>query len=206
MVGFNPAISGQLGTDRLNAPQVAGGGWVKPYHDDMKPSVIRNESLAVTRWVNGAGRKADIAVGDGWLLGFAWLDLDAPFSDYSGHDRTIMLLEGPGFSLDLPAGSVLAVTERFVPTAFDGAGPMACKVRGPCRVLNAISVYPGWSHTMQVIPGTDLAAVEPGEAVFAVVLRGSVDDAGVGDTLPITATTAGGDAILAIVRFEKDTA
>ena len=204
MVRPDPTISGQLGTDRLNTPKVAGDGWVTPNHDDMKPSVIRAEGLAVTRWVNGAGRKADIATGEGWLLGFAWLDQDAPFSDYSGHDRTIMLLEGPGFSLDLPAGSVLSVTERFVPEAFDGAGPMACRVRGPSRVLNAISTYPGWSHTMQVISGTDLASVAPGETVFAVVLRGAVGDAGVGDTVPLTATTKGGDGILAIVRFEKD--
>jgi|GEM_PF-1300241 len=206
MVGLDPTISGQLGTDRLNTPQVAGDGWVKPNHDEMKRSVIRATDLTVSRWVNGAGRKADIAVGEGWLLGFAWLDQDAPFSDYSGHDRTIMLLEGPGFTLDLPAGSVLSVTERFVPEAFDGAGPMACKVRGPCRVLNAISVYPGWSHTIHVIPGTDLAAVEPGETVFAVVLRGSVGEAGEGDTIPVTDPMTAGDAILAIVRFEKDAA
>ena len=206
MVVFNPSISGHLGTDSLNTPQVAGGGWVKPNQDDMKPSVIRAQGLTVTRWVNGAGRKADIATGEGWLLGFAWLDQDAPFSDYSGHDRTIMLLEGQGFSLDLPAGSVLSLREPFVPTAFDGAGPMACKVRGPCRVLNAISTYPGWSHTMQVIPGADLGSVEPGDTVFAVVLRGTVGDAAVGDTLPLTGRTQGGDATFAVIRFEKDAA
>ena len=170
-------------------------------------TIIRAAGLTVTSWVNGAGRKADIASGEGWLLGFAWLDQDAPFSDYRGHDRTIMLLEGLGFSLDLPAGATVAVTEHCVPTAFDGAGPMACHVRGPCRVLNAISAYPGWSHTMQVIPGSDLASAEPGALVFAVVLRGRVGDAGVGDTVALTAATAGADdTLLAIVRFERDAA
>jgi hypothetical protein len=54
----------------------------------------------VSRWRNGAGRKADIAAGPDWLVGYAWLDADAPFSDYAGYDRTITLIEGPGFILD----------------------------------------------------------------------------------------------------------
>ena len=164
--------------------------------------MIRATELAVTPWVNGAGRKADIAVGDGWLLGFAWLDQDAPFSDYRGHDRTIMLLEGPGCTLDLPAGRVVTVTERFRPVAFDGAGPMACHVRGPSRVLNAISAYPGWSHTMQVMTTADFV---PAPDTFAVVLRGTVGDAGPLDTLgPNESGAASADALIAVIHFEKD--
>jgi environmental stress-induced protein Ves len=165
-------------------------------------AVIPAAGLPITPWVNGAGRKADIASGDGWLLGFAWLDKDAPFSDYRGHDRTILLLEGPGFSLDLPAGSIVTMTDKFQPRAFDGAGPMACHVLGPCRVLNAISAYPGFSHTMQVMNATDAA---PGKLVFAVVLHGKVGDAGPLDTLRLVEPLpASGDALVAVIRFEKE--
>lgn len=168
--------------------------------------MIRSTDLAMSPWVNGAGRKADIASGDGWLLGFAWLDKDAPFSDYSGHDRTIMLLEGPGFTLDLPAGSVVTVTERYQPVSFDGAGPMACHILGPCRVLNAISVYPGWSHTMQVMAGADFLTHVMAKRTYAVVLRGKVGDAGPLDTLVLTQpVTASGDALVAVIRFERET-
>lgn len=167
--------------------------------------IVRAADLPISLWVNGAGRKADIATGEGWLLGYAWLDQDAAFSDYRGHDRTIMLIDGPGFSLELPAGRTLTVTEKFQPTAFDGAGPMDCHVLGPCRVLNAISAYPGWAHTVQV---TSLP-VMAGEAVanmFAVVLRGSVGDAGPLDTIRLTGpVTASPDALLAVIRFERDT-
>ena len=166
--------------------------------------MIPATSLPVTPWANGAGRKSDIASGNDWLLGFAWLDKDAPFSDYSGHDRTIMLLEGPGFSLDLPAGRTVTVTERNNPVAFDGAGPIACHVVGPSRVLNAISVYPLYSHTMQVMTGRDLV---PGPGVYAVVLRGTLGDAGPLDTLLLTAPVeASADALIAVIRFvrEKD--
>ena len=155
--------------------------------------------------MNGAGRKADIASGEGWLLGFAWLDQDAPFSDYAGFDRTITLLEGPGFALELAAGSTLTVSRPFEPAAFDGAGPMACRILGgPCRVLNAISAYPAFAHSVQVIPGTDLAAIEPGALVFAVVLRGTLLDAAVLDTVVLTESLVGPpDALIAVVRFEQ---
>lgn len=169
-------------------------------------TVISADGLPVTRWVNGAGRKADIASGEGWLLGFAWLDQDAPFSDYAGHDQTITLLEGPGFTLELPAGSTLTVSEHFVPASFDGAGPMPCRILGgPCRVLNAISAYPGFSHTVQVVSGSDLAGIEPGKLTFAVVLRGTVAGAGPLDTLRLTDHVSGApDTLAAVVRFERE--
>ncbi len=164
--------------------------------------MIRAADLAVTPWANGAGRKADIASGDGWLLGFAWLDQDAPFSDYKGYDRTIMLVDGFGFTLELPAGRTIAVADQFRPEAFDGAGPIGCQVRGPCRVLNAISAYPGFSHTMQVVPASDLV---PGPAVYAVVLRGTLGQAGVWDTVVLTEPVAASDdALVAVVRFDRD--
>ena len=167
--------------------------------------IIRAADLTETLWANGAGRKADIASGEGWLLGYAWLDKDAAFSDYRGYDRTIALIEGPGFSLELPAGSKLSVTDKFRPAAFDGAGPMPCHVLGPCRVLNAISAYPGFSHTMRVMGGNDLKSVKPGLLTFAVVLRGALGLAGPLDTIRLTEPVeASAGALLAVVCFERD--
>ena len=168
--------------------------------------VIAAAALPVSLWANKAGRKADIAAGEGWLVGFAWLDQDAPFSDYAGSDRTIMLLEGTGFELALPAGRVLAVRDRFAPAAFDGAGPIGCHLLGgACRVLNAISSWPGLSHTMQVMTGAQLAAVQPGERVFVVVLRGQIGAAGPLDTVRLTAPiTAADDTLAAVIRIEQE--
>jgi hypothetical protein len=44
-------------------------------------TLIPRASLAHHPWRNKAGRKADIATGADWLIGFAFLDQDAPFSD-----------------------------------------------------------------------------------------------------------------------------
>ena len=134
----------------------------------------------MSRWRNGAGRKADIATGPGWLVGFAWLDADAPFSDFAGHDRTIALVEGPGFTLDFgPAHPALLARRPHVPSAFDGGWPARCRVPdGPCVVLNAMTARATWTHRVTVAPVAEQVAPAPGALAFLVVLEGSVTIAG----------------------------
>jgi len=130
----------------------------------------------VSRWRNRAGRKADIAAGPDWLVGFAWLDADAPFSDYAGHDRTITLVEGPGFTLDFgPSHHALLARRPFVPAAFDGGWPARCLVPdGPCMVLNAMTARAGWTHRVTVATRPVQANPAPGGVAFLVVLEGSI--------------------------------
>ncbi len=176
----------------------------------MPADIIRHTSLSESPWLNGAGRKADIASGPGWTVGFAWLERDAPFSDYAGHDRTITLLEGAGFTLALREGALLTVDQIGVPAAFDGAGPIACTLLGgPCTVLNAMTAYPALSHTVQVL---DMADIAPGPDVLLVVLRGTItagaESAGPRDALRLTDTTGlrfSPDARAAVVRIEPMT-
>lgn len=135
--------------------------------------LIRRAGLAVSPWPNGAGRKADILAGPGWLIGFAFLDADAPFSDYAGHDRTITLLDGPGFSL--VGGDALTVDVPHVPTPFDGGWRVRCRIHGgPCVVLNAVTERARWRHRVTIGPVP--ANADPGDAVadVLVVLAGEV--------------------------------
>lgn len=135
----------------------------------------------MSRWRNGAGRKADIAAGPDWLVGFAWLDADAAFSDYTGHDRTITLVEGPGFTLDFgPSHPALLARRPHVPSAFDGGWAARCRVPdGPCMVLNAMTARAAWTHRVTVgTAAARVAAPAPGGQAFLVVLEGSVTIAG----------------------------
>jgi environmental stress-induced protein Ves len=134
----------------------------------------------VSRWRNGAGRKADIAAGTDWLVGFAWLDADAAFSDYAGYDRTITLVEGPGFALDFgPAHPALLARRSFVPAAFDGGWAARCRVPdGPCMVLNAMTARAGWTHRVGVATGPVRIATTSGGVAFLVVLEGTVSIGG----------------------------
>jgi environmental stress-induced protein Ves len=168
----------------------------------------------VSRWRNGAGRKADIAAGPDWLVGFAWLDADAAFSDYAGHDRTITLVEGPGFALDFgPAHPALLARHPFVPAAFDGGWPARCRVPdGPCVVLNAMTARATWIHSVTVAPPPALAAPTPGGEAFLVVLEGRVaidgQTGGPRDAfwLADAATaSAGASAVTVLIRIDPRT-
>ena len=136
--------------------------------------LIPNASLPVSHWANGAGRKADVAAGDGWMIGFAWLDEDAPFSDLQGYDRTITLVQGPGFTLDIAGRPPLIVETPFRPAAFDGGAQTQCRIAGPSRVLNVMTRSGRFTHALDLLKTP--CTITPGNAVrqLLVVLEGSV--------------------------------
>lgn len=138
--------------------------------------LIARAGLTISPWPNLAGRKADIAAGPGWLVAFAFLDADAPFSDYSGHDRTITLAEGPGFSLSGAGHADLMVAEIGRPAPFDGGWPAQCRIGGACVVVNTMTERAIWRHAITIHRGANLAPLDPSgaEADIVVVLQGSL--------------------------------
>ena len=152
--------------------------------------------LAISPWRNGAGRKADIAAGPGWLIGFAFLDADAAFSDYAGHDRTITLVDGPGFSLTGPGRAALIVEAPYVAAPFDGGWPAQCHIHGaPCMVLNVMTARDRWRHSVSVLtPGGVTFDPDGAAGDVLVVLRGNVSmdgaEAGRHDALRLDAPIA----------------
>lgn len=141
---------------------------------------LAHADLPVSRWHNGAGRKADIANGEGWMLGFAWLDAAAPFSDLAGYDRTITLVEGPGFTLDIAGREALVARTPFVPQSFDGGAPTQCRIAGPSKVLNVMTARGRLCHRVSI---GGRAPEAP--ASFLVVLQGSANVSGVDGTLTL---------------------
>lgn len=110
------------------------------------------------------------------MVSFAWLDADAPFSVLSGIDRTITLVEGPGFALDV-AGQALVVTARFVPTRFDGGATTTCAIAGPSRVLNVMTQRGSFRHSVAILDRSGSIVPGGGPACVAVLLdgRGAID-------------------------------
>lgn len=129
--------------------------------------VLRNAELPVSRWPNGAGRKADVVTGDGWMTGFAWLDADAPFSLLTGLDRTITLVEGPGFTLDVDQ-QPLAVMSKFTPAAFDGGAVTQCRIAGASRVFNVMTDRTRFRHAVAIVDRS--GRVDPAGSVTCVVV------------------------------------
>ena len=99
-------------------------------------------------WKNGLGRTRELAVqppGAGmedflWRVSVAEVDSAAPFSAFPGIDRTIVLLEGAGFHMQLGGGITHALTEPFAPFAFAGEAPVQVTLAGgPTRDFNLMT-------------------------------------------------------------------
>ena len=119
----------------------------------MPVNILSAAELPLSPWPNKAGRKADIASGPGWMVAFAWLDQEARFSDYTGTDRTITLIDGDGFVLHFDNGADVAVAP-LSPTPFDGGLGLTCHLPyGPCRVLNVMTERGRVGHHVRI--GTD---------------------------------------------------
>ncbi len=132
----------------------------------MTVTVRRQADLPISLWPNGCGRKADIAAGPGWLVAFAWLDADAPFSDYTGTDRTITLIDGAGFALRFGDGETLDV-KPLQPTPFDGGRRLDCHLpAGPCRVVNVMTDRSVWQNAVRIGPALP---TEPGVTVLVAL-------------------------------------
>lgn len=100
-------------------------------------------------WKNGGGRTLEILVdppgatvdmGFGWRLSSAEVAVSGPFSAFPGLERTLLLLEGAGFVLDLGSRGQAAVRDPLVPFVFSGDWPVSASlVDGPCTDFNVMA-------------------------------------------------------------------
>ena len=78
----------------------------------MKPFKIYSpQSFQTLPWRNGLGSTIELLAETpnkneafSWRLSIASVANDGPFSDFSGYDRTLLLLEGSGITLNKPNG------------------------------------------------------------------------------------------------------
>ena len=124
--------------------------------------------LEVTPGKKGRGRKADVASGDGWFVGLAWIEADAPFSAFPATERTCVLVEGAGFTLSFYGRTPAVYAATGDVHSFRGDLPtQATTAGGPSLVFNVMTSIGAMTHEVVV---TDTLGAQG----FAVVLRGSV--------------------------------
>ena len=171
-------------------------------------TVVRLADLEVTPWKNGKGRKADVAAGEGWFVGLAWIEADAPFSHFPGTQRSQVLVEGAGFTLSFYGRAPAVYRAPGDVNSFRGDLPAQVRTAGgPSLVFNVMTSVGSWTHDLVV---TDTLAPQG----FAVVLRGTVDadggPAGPGDVLVLPHEGRPSDdllvAVATITRVAGDTA
>jgi environmental stress-induced protein Ves len=132
-----------------------------------------------TPWKNGGGVTIDIAdayrdgagVGDWngmlWRFGRTRIERPGPFSDLTGYERLLAVIDGHGLALRLPNGLALDAQMPFRPVRFDGAGPIESALsHGPVGVLNLMAdharftidlVFPRQGEEIIVGPGVIVA-------------------------------------------------
>lgn len=130
--------------------------------------IIRRSDQRVVPWKNGRGETLEIAVHPpgstledfDWRVSSATVAEDGPFSAFPGIDRTLVVLDGPGLTLD---GVRL---DRHAVHRFAGDVPVSARLHGgPVRDLNVMTRRERWSHEVSLRSGpvdaAALIALEP---------------------------------------------
>jgi environmental stress-induced protein Ves len=101
-------------------------------------SIVGFAQLRAAPWKNGLGVTREILVEPAgasmddflWRASIAEVDTASPFSVFPGIDRTIVLLDGDGFTLTLDDTRTHALTTPCVPFAFAGESRVEVALAG----------------------------------------------------------------------------
>ena len=137
-------------------------------------------------WKNGGGMTTEIMAepkadgGHTWRLSIAEVNQSGPFSDFSGYDRTIMLIEGAGFVLDFAGHPQKRLDRPYDPFPFDGAWKTDCTlIDGPVRDFNLMAARDAGPASLQVLrPDHGGLQVEAAKIVIVHVREGDVTVSG----------------------------
>ncbi|PJI43881.1 MAG: hypothetical protein CTR53_02425 [Ferrovibrio sp.] len=111
--------------------------------------LISLASLDAEPWKNGGGTTYQIAVDPPeantsnfrWRVSRAVIEKDGPFSSFPNVSRWIVLVSGPGFTMEFADGTSFDVVKPFEVYWFDGGLSVNCRLKGdrPVTVLNVMA-------------------------------------------------------------------
>ncbi|WP_057830001.1 HutD/Ves family protein [Colwellia sp. TT2012] len=91
-------------------------------------TLISPNEFKTIPWKNGLGHTTELAISDGgnldnfaWRLSIASVVNDGDFSNFSGYQRNLVLIEGAGLTLDHHNGDVDKLIQLLDIARFDGA-------------------------------------------------------------------------------------
>ena len=150
-------------------------------------TILRFDELRAVPWKNGLGITRELAVEPpgasmdtfAWRVSIADVDTASPFSTFPGIDRTIVLLEGAGFTMVLDGEHEHALTTPCEPFAFPGEAAVDVRLAGGATRDFNLMVRRG--------VGTARLAVLQGPDEFAgMKIAYLVTGAGTADAQPVT--------------------
>jgi len=90
-------------------------------------TIFSPDTFKTIPWKNGLGHTTELAISDGgsldnfdWRLSIASVVNDGDFSNFSGYQRNLILIEGEGLTLDHRNGDVDKLTKLLDIAHFDG--------------------------------------------------------------------------------------
>ena len=190
----------------------------------MKAQHLTTADYQRMPWKNGQGSTTQLisaannAGSFDWRLSIAEVGQSGPFSDFSGYDRIITLIEGAGMVLTFNGSMERRIDQAFAPLPFDGSWQTECTLLdGPLRDFN-LMVAKGWGHAAMTIlrpANGEKCEISDGAVVLLHVFQGdavldhgsSRFDLATGDTLHLDGAsdsllTAGSGAIIAAIYLE----
>lgn len=116
-------------------------------HMPKNTQILSLDDFRQVPWKNGGGVTvellADRNANNGalkWRLSKADIDTDGPFSDFTGYDRTLILLRGNGVTLQHSNQQFDRLASQFAMAVFPGeAGTRATLHDGPVQDFNVIT-------------------------------------------------------------------
>jgi uncharacterized protein len=137
---------------------------------------LRREQYRSMPWRNGMGVTREIArepsASDDfqWRLSLASVASSGPFSNYSGYQRSVTLIEGEGFQLGIADQDPVVLDWLGATALFPGDAPTHCTlVNGPCIDLNLMVREPAAIMSVVRIQGVATLTVPlESEALKAV--------------------------------------
>jgi environmental stress-induced protein Ves len=115
----------------------------------MKPFKIYSpQSFQTLPWRNGLGSTIELLAETpnkneafSWRLSIASVANDGPFSDFSGYDRTLLLLEGSGITLNKPNGIFKVLNSSLDYANFKGEDLIDATLHnGPIKDFNIMTL------------------------------------------------------------------
>ena len=142
-----------------------------------------------TPWKNGGGVTVDIAgesapgIASGswegmiWRFGQTRIERPGPFSDLSGFDRLLAVVEGQGLVLRPVGAPPLDVRARFRPVRFPGEWQIESELEdGPVAVVNLMADRRRAVIDLRFAAGTSRLAFEPGTLVLYAAAGAAIVD------------------------------
>jgi environmental stress-induced protein Ves len=142
--------------------------------------IIRARDCRTTPWKNGGGATTEIvAAPEGasletfdWRISMAQVTRDGPFSEFSGIDRSLAVIEGSGMLLTVGSRAPMMLSSNTAPVSFAGDTPTSAQLTSGAVVdLNVMTRRERFSHRLHHIQGPVPCSFEDGDDFAVVVSR-----------------------------------